>query len=254
MVTGRLKRIPFETHRLLALLGFFLFGLNFFLFYKSASYMATAIGSIIFTIAAIFNALNQWLFFGKSPERKVIVGSLLGTLGVLCLSSDQLASSGDQTWIGILLALLATLHFLNWKCDFDKNYRVRHRPAQHCVPRHGVGNSRRGRCGNGDRTKLCHPNRAVLLGRPSLAFYWRICHRISLLSDACQPLGAAKAAYVTVGVPPISLALSTLFENYQWHWIAAVGMAFILLGSFLVFAPGVRVGGLRSSRVASRAT
>ncbi len=252
VLTGRLKRIPFETHRFLALMGFFLFGLNFFLFYTSAFYMATGIGSVIFTIAAIFNALNQWLFFGKTPERKVIAGSLLGTLGVLCLSSDQLASSGDRAWIGVLLALLATYIF-----SIGNVISIKVTASGIDLPNIVFRGMAWGTLGAGVAAIATGQSFVI----PTAPSYWAgllwLSIGASVVGFLCyltlvNQLGAAKAAYVTVGVPPISLALSTLFENYQWHWIAAVGMAFILLGSFFVFAPGVRMGALRSSRAPAR--
>jgi drug/metabolite transporter (DMT)-like permease len=111
VTTGRLKPVAPRLHLNLALLGFCFFGLNFFLIYNSTTYIATGVASVIFTISAMFNGINQWLFLGKSPGPQVLAGSALGSLGVACLSSDQFGGASSQAWIGILLALAGTYIF-----------------------------------------------------------------------------------------------------------------------------------------------
>src|SRR5215475_7007214 len=60
VATGRLKPIATRVHLYLSLLGLCFFGLNFFLMYNSTTFIATGVASVIFTISAIFNGLNQW--------------------------------------------------------------------------------------------------------------------------------------------------------------------------------------------------
>jgi drug/metabolite transporter (DMT)-like permease len=43
-------------------------------------------------------------------------------------------------------------------------------------------------------------------------------------------IGPAKAAYSSVIVPVIAMALSTVFENYRWSWLAAAGAALTAAG------------------------
>src|SRR5215475_11028807 len=89
VMTGRLKPIAASVHLYLAMMGFCFFGLNFFLIYNSTAYIATGVVSVIFTISAVFNGLNQWIFLRNPPGPQVLAGSALGSLGVACLSSDQ---------------------------------------------------------------------------------------------------------------------------------------------------------------------
>jgi drug/metabolite transporter (DMT)-like permease len=45
-----------------------------------------------------------------------------------------------------------------------------------------------------------------------------------------RTIGPGRAAYSSVLVPIIAMALSTLFEDYHWSWAAAVGGTLTLLG------------------------
>ena len=46
----------------------------------------------------------------------------------------------------------------------------------------------------------------------------------------CQP-----AAYSTLLFPLVALTLSTLYEGYQWHSNAIVGLVMILAGNMVMF-------------------
>ena len=48
-----------------------------------------------------------------------------------------------------------------------------------------------------------------------------------------RKIGPAKAAYSSVMVPIIAMALSTLFEGYRWSLLAALGAA-LALGGMLI--------------------
>ena len=49
-------------------------------------------------------------------------------------------------------------------------------------------------------------------------------------------IGADKAAYAAVLFPVIALALSTLFEDYQWTLRALFGFGLVLLGNYFVLS------------------
>ena len=51
-------------------------------------------------------------------------------------------------------------------------------------------------------------------------------------------IGADRAAYASVMFPIVALALSTLFEGFQWTTAAAVGVVLVLCGNALVLSRG----------------
>ncbi len=48
-------------------------------------------------------------------------------------------------------------------------------------------------------------------------------------------IGASQAAYSTLLFPLVALTLSTLYEGYQWHSNAIVGLVMILAGNMVMF-------------------
>ena len=71
----------------------------------------------------------------------------------------------------------------------------------------------------------------------------------SVLAFACYltllgRIGAARAAYVTVMLPVVALAVSTVLEGYRWTIPAGLGLAAVLAGNLLVLrSPRLRTPG-----------
>ncbi len=51
-------------------------------------------------------------------------------------------------------------------------------------------------------------------------------------------IGADRAGYASVLFPIVALALSTVYEDYQWTAAAALGVALVLIGNALVLTRG----------------
>ena len=48
-------------------------------------------------------------------------------------------------------------------------------------------------------------------------------------------IGAGKAAYSTLLFPLVALVISTIWEGYQWHMNAIIGVILILCGNAIFF-------------------
>jgi drug/metabolite transporter (DMT)-like permease len=46
-----------------------------------------------------------------------------------------------------------------------------------------------------------------------------------------QQIGSDKAAYVVLIYPIVALAISTLFEGYEWTALSAIGVVIVLFGN-----------------------
>ncbi len=236
-VTGRLKPVALRTHFSLALMGFCLFGLNFFLIYNATTYVATGVASVIFTTSAVFNGLNQWLFLGKTPGPQVLAGSVLGSLGVACLSSGKLGGASNEAWIGILLALAGTYAF-----SLGNLISVRISSLGVDLPNAIFRGMGWGTLGSAVAS-IASGQRFVI---PTAPEYWAALAWLSVVASVggflcylslVNRMGAAKAGYIAVLFPLIALTISTFLEGYRWHWIAALGVLLILIGCLMVFAP-----------------
>lgn len=237
IVTKRLKPVEWRQHGWFAVLGATLFSCNFMLIYGSETYVASGLVSVIFSMATIFNALNQWIFKGIRPAFRVVLGALVGVAGVVCLFSDQLSLSAHQTdFVGIFLALAGTYLF-------------------------SLGNLASGQA-KAAGTDL--PNimaRSMVWGLFFLAIMilvqgarvwpsWSVHYAVGLaylsviatiigflayLSLVAR-MGPSKAAYTTILSPIVALAVSAMLEHLNWRGIAFVGMALILSGNIIIFA------------------
>jgi drug/metabolite transporter (DMT)-like permease len=77
----------------------------------------------------------------------------------------------------------------------------------------------------------------VLPTAPS--FYIALCYLAvfgSVIAFGCymklvQQMGSDRAAYVVLIYPLVALIVSTIFEDYQWSMLSAVGVLLILLGN-----------------------
>ena len=77
----------------------------------------------------------------------------------------------------------------------------------------------------------------VLPSAPS--FYIALCYLAvfgSVIAFGCymklvQQMGSDRAAYVVLIYPLVALIVSTIFEDYQWSMLSAVGVLLILLGN-----------------------
>ena len=81
---------------------------------------------------------------------------------------------------------------------------------------------------------------------PYLAGLFYLALIASVLAFACYltllgRLGVDRAAYVTVMLPVVALAVSTVLEGYRWTIPAGLGLAAVLAGNLLVLrAPRLR--------------
>ncbi|GEQ98768.1 hypothetical protein JCM17844_24050 [Iodidimonas gelatinilytica] len=46
--------------------------------------------------------------------------------------------------------------------------------------------------------------------------------------------GLGRTAYVAIAIPLVALAVSTIFENYQWTPLAVAGVGLVLVGNLML--------------------
>jgi drug/metabolite transporter (DMT)-like permease len=237
-VTGRFRPARLAQHRRFAVLGATLFGLNFLLIYFATQYVASGVVSVVFTAATIFNAVNQWLFFGLRPQARVIAGAACGMGGIgLLFASEWAGVAGrPESALGIVLALGGTYAF-----SLGNLASVRAAADGTDLPNVTL----RGMCWGafflGTFALLRGQNFAPELswrylgGLVYLAVPGSILGFLAYLALVARS-GPARAAYVTVLFPLVALTVSTLAEGYVWTTSALIGLPLILAGNLVIFA------------------
>lgn len=238
LALGRLKRIGLKDHLFCVLQGACVFGFNFFCFYHAAAYISSGLESVIFSMAVLFNAFNNMLFFRKKPSPRVLPAATLGIAGIVALFWHDLVVTqmAPSLLIGIGLSALGTFGF-----SLGNMISARHQSRGletlstntyamfYGTAIMGVVALASGESFMPDFTSRYIGSLLYLAIFGSvIAFgaYFTLVGRI----------GASQAAYSTLLFPLVALSLSTVYEGYVWHANAVLGLVMILLGNLVMFA------------------
>ncbi|WP_207459677.1 DMT family transporter [Azospirillum sp. SYSU D00513] len=237
-LTGRLRRVRLRQHLWFAALGLCLFGVNFVLIYNATLHIASGVVSVVFTLATVFNALNQWLFLNKAPGLRTVAGSVIGMGGMALLFGEAFMKLevGGGAALGIGLALAGTYVF-----SIGNLVSTRATADGTDLPNAIARGMAWGSVFLLALTQLrglplvIEPTPRYLLSLLYLAVPGSVLGFFAYLSLVAR-IGAARAAYATVLFPVIALAVSTLLEGYVWTPWALAGLPLVLLGNLVIFA------------------
>ena len=107
---GRLQTLTLKQHGWLFLQGLTLYSVNFLLIYRAAESMTSGLLAVVFSLAALFNALNGWLWLRLKPTARLYPAVALGITGVALLFWHDL-QLGNATGASILFAAAGTFWF-----------------------------------------------------------------------------------------------------------------------------------------------
>ena len=74
-----------KDHFFLVLQGLCLFSFNFICFYNATSYIASGLVSIVFSLATLYNVLNNRLFYKEAIPRKILFAAIIGVSGLMII-------------------------------------------------------------------------------------------------------------------------------------------------------------------------
>ncbi|VWB27569.1 multidrug DMT transporter permease [Burkholderia lata] len=236
-VMRRPVRPPREAWRFLLAQGFALFCLNFLCFYYAEQVVPSGLVAVIFSTAPLLNSINGRLFMGRPLRPSAIAGALLGLVGIACLFWQQMAGHLDDhaTWTGLAIAFAGTMCF-------------------------SAGNLLSSRMQSMGLHPLVTNGWAMLIGATILTVGSAVAGLPFTLDTSPRYLGALvylavpgsvigftayltlvgrigpeRAAYCTVLFPIVALAVSTVFEGYQWSPLAVVGLLLVVAGNLVAF-------------------
>ncbi|OWV28967.1 DMT family transporter [Halomonas campaniensis] len=233
----RRQALQARDHLFCLVQGGCVFGLNFYCFYTAAGYLPSGLIAILFSMSILFNAANGYLFFRTPVPRVFYLALALGLPGMALIFWQDLVTV-EATW-GLLgaigLALLGTYGF-----SLGNMVSVRHQRRGLQINTTNAfamlyGGMLMGLIAWVQGASFSLPAEPIYLGAlvylavigsvGGFGAYFMLVGRI----------GAGKAAYATVLFPLVALALSTVFEGYQWHADALIGLAMIVSGNLLMF-------------------
>lgn len=235
-ILGEIQPATGKDHIFFAAQGALLFSLNFICFYYASHYIVSGLIAIIFSLATIWNALNGYIFYKEKPTVTMKWGIIFGIFGLGLIFWQDIMNvelDGDILF-GVGLSVVGVYFFSLGNMITVRN---KHNGINSITSTsYGVI------YGSVILFIIC-----LILGLDfSFTFTSQYLGGLLFLSliatifgftaylNLVERLGASRAAYILVITPLVALALSTLFEDYQWSLNAILGVLFIMLGNFIV--------------------
>lgn len=231
---GRLE-LP-KQWRFVVLQSLFLFSFNFLCFYRATSLMPSGLVSVIFSLATVFNVINARIFFGETVRPRAIYAGLIGASGLILLFWQDLAVSFDLNTIrGIGWAVAGATFFSLGNMMSRKNSMLGISPIIANAWGMGIGAL--------ILLVIITLSGATLSVPSSLTYIWALIYlavfgsivAFSTYLMLVARLGSDRAAYATVLFPVVALLMSTIFEGYEWHATAIVGIGLTIVGNLVMF-------------------
>ncbi len=231
-VAQRSLRLTRQGHLLALLLGLFQFCLNFNLVYRGEVHLTSGIVAVLFGLLMVPNALFSRLFLGQPITRRFMAGSLIAVAGIALLAVNEARATlgGDKVALGVALTALSILS-ASVANVLQASERARGQPLL---------------------TMLAF---AMLYGTlldaalawltsgpppfPASPRYWGAVGYLAIIGSVVtfpmyfgliRSIGPGRAAYTSVAVPVVAMAISTVVEGYRWTGMAVAGAALAMLG------------------------
>ena len=222
-----------------AFLGAAQFCVNFNAVYLAERYITSGLVATVFALLLIPNSLLAWVFLGQKPTRRFFWAALVATAGIGLLflhevsaapaRSEDIAIGLGLTVVGLLGASAANVYqagkearrhplfaLLAWAMAIGALFDAAIALAVAGPP-------------------VFDPRPAYWLGVAYLALAASVLC-FSLYFPVVRKIGPGKAAYSSVIVPVIAMALSTAFEGYRWTTLSIAGAVLALGGMLLALA------------------
>lgn len=236
IVTGKKMRFSLHEHFFMFLLGFSLFGLNYWFVYEAESELTSGVVAVIFSLIIFFNIIFNAILLKGKIKKDVFIAAVLGVIGTAFLFENELNTFNlnKDDLVALLFCLggliSASLGNIISAYKQKKNIPVFQSNAYAML--------------YGGLTMLL----AVFILKKPLLFDFSPGYTISLFYLAIfgsiisfsvylkllGEIGPDRSAYIALISPAIAMVFSTVFENYHWNLFGFAGIAFLFAGNYFV--------------------
>ncbi|HXH00086.1 MAG TPA: EamA family transporter [Sphingomicrobium sp.] len=222
-----------------AVIGVMQFCVNFNAVYLAERYVTSGLVATVFALLLIPNSLLAWGFLGQKPSKRFFCAALVATAGIGLLFVHEVRANparGEDIAIGLGLTLIGLLG-----ASVANVYQAGREARRHplfallawamlfgALVDAAIAFAVAG-------PPIFDPRPAYWLGLAWLSLAATVLC-FSLYIPVVRKIGPGKAAYSSVIVPIIAMALSTMFEGYVWAPIAVAGAVLALGGMLLALA------------------
>lgn len=231
--TGVPLRLAARDHAFAAAMGVALFCLNFNFVYRAEAHVTSGLVALVFALLLVPNALLSRAFLGHGVSRPFLAGSAVAVGGLAVLFRHELAvSPAGATAVAWGIALtLGGVVSASVANVMQATARARTIPALALLA-WGMGYGALADAVLAFATAgppRFDPSLGYVLG---LGYLGVVASAVAfpLYFGVIQAVGPGRAAYSSVLVPVLAMALSTVFENYVWTPPAVIGVVLVLGG------------------------
>lgn len=212
------------------------FCVNFNCVYLAERYITSGIVATVFATLLIPNSLLAWAFLGQRPGKRFLAAGAVAVAGVALLFWNEVRTStvsADRVIVGMALTLLGL-----WGASVANVYQAGKEARRHPLLTLLAWSMAFG--------ALFDAIIAVAIAGPPTfdprpgyiagVLYLSLAATVlafSLYIPVVRKIGPGKAAYSSVMVPILAMALSTAFEGYRWTGLAIAGAALAIGGMLL---------------------
>jgi drug/metabolite transporter (DMT)-like permease len=231
--TGASLRLGRGGFVLAALLGTFQFVVNYSFVYASEVYITSGLAAVVFALLVAPNAALARLFFGERVSGRFVLGSTVAMAGVALLFVQEMRMTATAT--GDVLKGLAFVLCAVLAASFANVMQLM--PAMKARP---VATMLGWAMLYGASVDAVYA--LAFIGPPVFdprLSYWLGLLYLSIIASTLafwlyyriiRAIGPARAAYSSVLIPIVAMALSTVFEDYRWSPLAIAGGLFTIAG------------------------
>jgi drug/metabolite transporter (DMT)-like permease len=225
--------MDWKGHVLAAVFGVPQFVLNFNFVYAAELYVTSGLVAVVFALLMVPNSALAWLFLKHRVTGRFLFGSLVACAGVALLFVQEMRASpasSREVAVGIGLTLLGVLS-ASAANVLQAGAAMKARP----VATNLAWGMFYGVIGNALLA-------SIWFGPPVIEArtgYWIGLVYLGLFASAAaftlyfgimRAVGPGKAAYSSLIIPVVAMAISTVAEDYRWSALAVGGGALALLG------------------------
>jgi len=242
-VQGQSLRLGRDGMIAALVIGVSQFFINFNSVYLAERHITSGLVATIFALLLIPNAILARIFLGHRVHGRFVLGSAVAVAGIICLFAHEIGLHPlgfEEVGIGLALTLVGMLG-----ASSANVYQAMERARRHPLTALLAWSMAIG-------VLLDATTAFIVAGPPSFdprpayvagLFYLGLAASalaFSLYFPVVRRIGPARAAYSSVLVPIIAMALSTAFEGYRWSLLAAIGAALALVGMLIAMGDGNR--------------
>jgi drug/metabolite transporter (DMT)-like permease len=226
-------RMPLETHKKLILVGILFYTLDYSFLYAAQHHIISALLALLSSSVIYINVVLRRVLLGKPMRLEVVIGATFGLIGIamIFIPEFEAMSVNEGLTVGLLFAAASFLSAGMGNVVSEKILDV----GTPVIQMNFWAMS---------YSLIFTFGFAFISGAsftlPTVASYYYALLYLALFGSVLafgtymkllQQIGSDKAAYVVLVYPIIVLAISTLFEGYQWTILSAIGVVIVLFGN-----------------------